>query len=279
MLWMILGEDRPGAAELRAQTRPAHLNHIAPLAEAGRVRFAGPLLGEGESDGQACGSLIVAEFADRAGAQAWAADHGIALVFPDTSPRGKGVADDDDFALGQGAGFYVDATEKPWAPHFRMWDYIANDLPALLFNNFALDEDAQGITGHSMGGHGALTLAMAHPGRFRSVSAFAPIANPTETDWGQVQLEAYLGPDRSTWARHDATLQMVEAGFDGPILIDQGSDDQFLNNLRPEALSQAMAARRQDGVFRMQKGYDHSYFFVSTFMPDHVAFHADALLE
>ncbi|MCB1368319.1 MAG: S-formylglutathione hydrolase [Rhodobacteraceae bacterium] len=215
----------------------------------------------------------------KAGAQAWAADHGIALVFPDTSPRGKGVADDDDFALGQGAGFYVDATEKPWAPHFRMWDYIANDLPALLFNNFALDEDAQGITGHSMGGHGALTLAMAHPGRFRSVSAFAPIANPTETDWGQVQLEAYLGPDRSTWARHDATLQMVEAGFDGPILIDQGSDDQFLNNLRPEALSQAMAARRQDGVFRMQKGYDHSYFFVSTFMPDHVAFHADALLE
>ncbi|MBZ0128464.1 MAG: S-formylglutathione hydrolase [Rhodobacteraceae bacterium] len=215
----------------------------------------------------------------KAGAQAWAADHGIALVFPDTSPRGKGVADDDDFALGQGAGFYVNATEKPWAPHFRMWDYIANDLPALLFNNFALDEDAQGITGHSMGGHGALTLAMAHPGRFRSVSAFAPIANPTETDWGQVQLEAYLGPDRSTWARHDATLQMVEAGFDGPILIDQGSDDQFLNNLRPEALSQAMAARRQDGVFRMQRGYDHSYFFVSTFMPDHVAFHADALLE
>lgn len=213
----------------------------------------------------------------KAGAQVWAADHGIALVFPDTSPRGKGVADDDDFALGQGAGFYVNATEQPWAPHFRMWDYIATDLPNLLFNDFALDEDAQGITGHSMGGHGALTLAMAHPGRFRSVSAFAPIANPTETDWGQVQFEAYLGADRSIWARHDATLQMLETGFDGPVLIDQGSDDQFLNNLNPEALAEAMARRRQEGAMRIQKGYDHSYFFISTFMPDHIAFHADAL--
>jgi len=213
----------------------------------------------------------------KAGAQGWAAEHGIALVFPDTSPRGEGVADVDDFALGQGAGFYVNATEKPWAPHFQMWDYIAKDLPGVLFNNFALDEEAQSISGHSMGGHGALTLAMALPGRFRSVSAFAPIAHPTTTDWGQKQLTAYLGADQSQWAKHDSTLLMRDKGFDGPVLIDQGASDQFLDLLKPEAMSHAMAERRQDGQFRMQKGFDHSYFFISTFMEDHVAFHAEAL--
>jgi S-formylglutathione hydrolase len=213
----------------------------------------------------------------KAGAQLWAAEQGIALVFPDTSPRGEGVTDDDDYALGQGAGFYVNASEKPWSPHFRMWDYIAHDLPSVLFNNFALDEDRQAITGHSMGGHGALTLAMAHPGRFASVSAFAPICHPTSTDWGRVQLEAYLGVDETAWARHDATLMMREKGFEGPVLIDQGGDDQFLANLKPEALAEAMAARRQTGQFRMQAGYDHSYFFISSFMEDHIAFHAEAL--
>lgn len=213
----------------------------------------------------------------KAGAQCWAAEQGIALVFPDTSPRGEGVANDDNFALGQGAGFYVNATQDPWAKHFQMWDYIATDLPSLLFNNFALDEDAQSITGHSMGGHGALTLAMAHPGRFASVSAFAPIANPTTTDWGRDQMTAYLGEDETKWAKHDATLMMRDTGFDGPVLIDQGGDDQFLDNLKPEALSHAMAERRQDGTFRIQPGYDHSYFFISTFMEDHIAFHADAL--
>ncbi len=213
----------------------------------------------------------------KAGAQAWAAEQGIALIFPDTSPRGEGVADDDDYALGQGAGFYVNATQDPWAPHFKMWDYITKDLPQLLFNNFMLEEDLQAITGHSMGGHGALTIAMAHPGRFRSASAFAPIANPTAADWGQVQLAAYLGDDQTAWAKHDATLMMRETGFDGPILIDQGASDQFLANLKPEALSHAMAERRQDGIFRMQPGYDHSYFFVSSFMEDHVNFHAEAL--
>jgi len=212
----------------------------------------------------------------KAGAQAWAAEQGIAVVFPDTSPRGEGVADDDDYALGQGAGFYVNATQQPWAPHFQMWDYITKDLPRVLFNNFMLDEEVQGITGHSMGGHGALTIAMAHPERFKSVSAFAPIAHPTAADWGQVQLEAYLGEDQSNWARHDATLMMREHGFPGPILIDQGSNDQFLANLKPEALSHAMAERRQNGIFRMQDGYDHSYFFVSTFMEDHINFHAEA---
>ena len=209
----------------------------------------------------------------KAGAQSWAAEAGIALVFPDTSPRGDDVADDEAYDLGKGAGFYVNATQTPWAPHFNMWDYIATDLPNLLFNSFALDSDLQGITGHSMGGHGALTLAMAHPGRYRAVSAFAPIANPTQSDWGKKQLAAYLGD--ADWSRHDATLQMQEVGFDGPVLIDQGADDQFLDLLRPEALAGALTTRRQDSIFRMQPGYDHSYFFVSTFMEDHIAFHAD----
>ncbi|MDA7423569.1 S-formylglutathione hydrolase [Thalassococcus lentus] len=213
----------------------------------------------------------------KAGAQAWAADAGIALVFPDTSPRGDDVADDDAYDLGKGAGFYVNATQAPWGSHFKMWDYIAEELPALLGEQFAIDLDRQGITGHSMGGHGALTLAMGLPGRFRSVSAFAPIANPTASDWGRKQLSAYLGDDESVWAKHDATLQMQATGFDGPVLIDQGSEDQFLELLKPECLAEAMMARRQEGSFRMQRGYDHSYFFVSTFIPEHIDFHAEAL--
>jgi S-formylglutathione hydrolase len=213
----------------------------------------------------------------KAGAQRWAAEAGIALVFPDTSPRGDGVANDAAYDLGQGAGFYVNATESPWAPHFRMWDYITDELPNVLFSAFPLAEVAQGITGHSMGGHGALTIAMSFPGRFRSVSAFAPICNPTASDWGRKQFTAYLGRDESHWAGHDATLLMRKYGFDGPMLVDQGTADQFIDLLRPEALAEAIAARRQGGAFRMQKGYDHSYFFVSTFMEEHVAFHAAAL--
>jgi S-formylglutathione hydrolase len=210
----------------------------------------------------------------KAGAQAHAARHGMALVFPDTSPRGEGVADHDDYDLGQGAGFYVNATRAPWAPHFRMWDYVAEDLPRAVFNAFPLDEERQAITGHSMGGHGALTLAMRQTGRFRSVSAFAPIAHPTASDWGRKQFAAYLGDDEAAWAAHDATLLMREAGFAGEVLVDQGTKDQFLHLLKPEALAEAMAARHQPGAVRMQAGYDHSYFFVSTFMEDHVAFHA-----
>lgn len=213
----------------------------------------------------------------KAGAQAWAAEQGIAVVFPDTSPRGESVADHDDYDLGQGAGFYVNATQEPWAPHFRMWDYIADELPTLLFENFAIDSERQAITGHSMGGHGALTLAMNLPGRYRSVSAFAPIANPTGADWGRKQLGAYLGDDESLWAKHDASLLMKGNGFDGPILIDTGTNDQFMDLLRPEALAQAIAERRQQATFRLQPGYDHSYFFVSTFMEDHIVFHAEAL--
>lgn len=214
----------------------------------------------------------------KAGAQRWAAEAGIALVFPDTSPRGEGVADDAAYDLGQGAGFYVNATEEPWSKHYRMWDYIAEDLPRTLFSAFPLAPEAQAITGHSMGGHGALTLAMGLPGRFRSVSAFAPIANPTASDWGRKQLTAYLGADESKWAAHDSTLQLKRRGFDGPILIDQGSSDQFIDLLKPETLAEAIASTRQNATFRMQKGYDHSYFFVSTFMESHIAFHADHLL-
>lgn len=213
----------------------------------------------------------------KAGAQRWASEMGLAVVFPDTSPRGEGVANHEAFDLGQGAGFYVNATQKPWAPHFRMWEYVTEELPRLLFNAFPLAEAAQAITGHSMGGHGALTIAMSFPGRFRSVSAFAPICNPTASEWGRPQFLAYLGPDESTWAAHDATNLMRKRGFDGPMLVDQGTADQFLDKLRPEALAEAMATARQGGTFRMQKGYDHSYFFVSTFMEDHVAFHAAAL--
>ena len=213
----------------------------------------------------------------KAGAQAWAAEAGIALVFPDTSPRGEGVANDPAYDLGQGAGFYVNATQKPWAPHFRMWDYVTEELPNLLFGAFPLIEEAQAITGHSMGGHGALTIAMSFPGRFRSVSAFAPICNPTGSDWGRKQFTAYLGADEALWAPHDASLLLRKYGFDGPMLIDQGTSDQFIDLLKPEALAAALTERRQGGTLRMQKGYDHSYFFVSTFMPDHVAFHAEAL--
>jgi len=209
----------------------------------------------------------------KAGAQGWAAEQGIALIFPDTSPRGEGVANDDAYDLGQGAGFYVNATQDPWAKHFQMYDYITKDLTELVFNDFALDAGRQAITGHSMGGHGALTIAMQNPGRFASMSAFAPICNPTGSDWGKKQFSAYLGSENGP----DASVLMAEKGFDGPVLIDTGTEDQFLDLLKPETLAQAAATRRQQMTFRMQPGYDHSYFFVSTFMEDHVTFHAEAL--
>ena len=213
----------------------------------------------------------------KAGAQVWAAEVGIALVFPDTSPRGEGVADDEAYDLGQGAGFYVDATKAPWAGHFNMWTYIREELPKLLFRNFDLMEEAQGITGHSMGGHGALTLALNHPEQYKSVSAFAPICNPTGSDWGRMQLEAYLGADETPWQRHDACKLMAARGFPTPVLIDQGDRDQFLGLLKPETMAHAMATKRQAGSFRMQPGYDHSYFFVASFMEDHIMHHAEIL--
>ena len=213
----------------------------------------------------------------KAGAQQWAAEQGIALVFPDTSPRGAGVPDDDAYDLGTGAGFYVDATQDPWAEHYQMWSYITEDLPRALFDRFALDEARQAITGHSMGGHGALTIAMTHPDRFASVSAFAPICNPTGGDWGRKQFTAYLGENTALWEAHDATLLMQDRGFPGPILIDTGTSDQFGDHLGTDAFAAAVAARRQPATIRLQPGYDHSYFFVSTFMEDHLTFHAEAL--
>lgn len=212
----------------------------------------------------------------KAGAQAWAADQGIALCFPDTSPRGDAVPNDEAYDLGQGAGFYIDATQDPWAEHFKMWTYTATELPDLIAKSFPIDTERQSITGHSMGGHGALTMAMALPGRFRSVSAFAPICNPTQSDWGRKQFAAYWG-DEANWGPHDATLLMQGEGFDGPMLIDTGTDDQFWDLLGTEAFAAAFAAKRQEGQVRLQKGYDHSYFFISTFMEDHVNFHAEAL--
>jgi S-formylglutathione hydrolase len=213
----------------------------------------------------------------KAGAQGWAAKYGIAVVFPDTSPRGDGVANDEAYDLGQGAGFYVDATQAPWSPHFRMQSYIMDDLAELISQNFAIDAARHAITGHSMGGHGALSLAMKYPGRFKSVSAFSPICNPAASDWGRKQFTAYLGEDEADWVDHDSAALMLERGFDGPMLIDIGTDDQFVDLLRPQAMASAIAERRQQATFRMQPGYDHSYFFVSTFMADHVGFHASAL--
>lgn len=212
----------------------------------------------------------------KAGAQRWCAEYGIAMVFPDTSPRGDGVPNDDAYDLGQGAGFYVNATEAPWHSHFQMETYISEELPRVLFKHFPLDETRQAITGHSMGGHGALTLAMKNPGRFASVSAFSPICNPSDSDWGRKQFETYLGSD-ADWEAHDASALMRSDGIDIPVLIDTGTDDQFGDLLRTETLARAMAEQRIEHVMRMQKGYDHSYFFVASFMEDHVAFHADAL--
>ncbi|WP_456389398.1 S-formylglutathione hydrolase [Profundibacter sp.] len=212
----------------------------------------------------------------KAALQEHAARRGVAVIYPDTSPRGEGVADDEDYALGQGAGFYVNATQSPWAAHFQMYDYVLNELPALIAKNFPIN-GMRGITGHSMGGHGALTLALNNPDIFTSVSAFAPIGNPTGSDWGRVQLGAYLGGDETTWQAHDATLLLGKKGWPRDVLIDQGTSDQFLDLLKPEALSAALAAARIPSTFRMQDGYDHSYYFVSTFAADHLDWHADRL--
>jgi S-formylglutathione hydrolase len=212
----------------------------------------------------------------KAGAQMWAAEQGIALVFPDTSPRGEGVPDHDDYDLGQGAGFYVNATQDPWAEHFQMWDYVTEELPRALFDRFALDEARQGITGHSMGGHGALTIAMSFPDRFASVSAFAPICNPMESDWGRKQFTAYLGENTALWEPHDATVLMRERGFRArPDRHRHGGSVR--RSPEDRGAGRGHRAAPATATIRLQPGYDHSYFFVSTFMEDHVAFHAEAL--
>ncbi|MEP4769819.1 MAG: S-formylglutathione hydrolase [Roseibium sp.] len=212
----------------------------------------------------------------KAGLQAHAAEFGIAIVFPDTSPRGENVANDEAYDLGQGAGFYVNATEEPWAPHFQMETYIASELRDLVSENFAVST-RHGITGHSMGGHGALSLAMKYPERYQSLSALAPIANPTQSDWGRKQLGAYLGSNEADWIAHDASLLLKDKGWTGDILVDQGADDQFYDLLKPEALVAAMVETKTAHSYRLTDGYDHSYYTISTFARDHVAWHAERL--
>ncbi len=219
-------------------------------------------------------------FTTKAGAYRSAAEHGVIIVAPDTSPRGEGVADDPAYDLGQGAGFYVDAVEAPWAPHFRMESYVVDELIGLVDAEFPTTK-ARAISGHSMGGHGALTLALRHPHLFRSVSAFAPIASPTRCPWGEKAFSAYLGGNRETWEAHDAARLIedgVGAGCFDDILIDQGDADPFLTEqLKPDLLVEAAEAAGQTVTLRMQPGYDHSYFFMASFIADHVAFHAERL--
>ncbi|WP_051504467.1 S-formylglutathione hydrolase [Sphingomonas jaspsi] len=205
------------------------------------------------------------------------AEHGIIFVAPDTSPRGEGVPDDSAGAwdFGLGAGFYVDATEKPWAANYRMWSYVTDELPALIADTFPVDMARQGITGHSMGGHGALTVALRHPGRFRSVSAFAPIVAPSQVPWGDKALSNYLGPDRSTWRAHDA-VALIEDGATLPdLLVDIGTADPFYEReLKPELLEQACSDAGIALTLNRREGYDHSYYFISSFMADHLRWHA-----
>lgn len=207
------------------------------------------------------------------------AEQGVIFVAPDTSPRGEGVADDSAYDLGQGAGFYVDATQAPWAPHFRMRAYIEQELPALIAAEFPMaDMAAQGITGHSMGGHGALTIALRSPGRFRSVSAFAPIVAPSVVPWGEKALTAYLGTDRADWHAYDACALLLGGARVPELLVDVGDADGFLHEqLRPELLRAACEAAGVPLTLRLQPGYDHSYYFISTFMAEHVAWHAARL--
>ena len=206
------------------------------------------------------------------------AQHGIIFVAPDTSPRGDGVADDDSYDMGQGAGFYVDATQEPWTPHFMMRSYIEEELPALIAGQFPVDMARQGITGHSMGGHGALTIGLRNPGTYRSISAFAPIASPLNCPWGEKALSGYLGDDRAAWREYDACA-LIEDGARAPgLLVDQGTADQFLEEqLKPELLEAACSKADIPLTLNLRAGYDHSYYFISSFMADHVAWHAERL--
>lgn len=215
----------------------------------------------------------------KAGAQQWASKKSLALIFPDTSPRGDGVPNHADFDLGQGAGFYLDAKSSVWCNHFNMGTYIKDELSDLIFDNYNLDQSRQGITGHSMGGLGALNFALKNQSQFLSVSAFSPIANPTKSEWGQKQFEAYLGRDSKLWRDYDPSILLEEKGFKTKILIDQGESDNFIDLLMPKSLSDQFKRNNNLGQFRYQRGYDHSYFFVSTFIQDHIEHHADILFS
>jgi S-formylglutathione hydrolase len=220
-------------------------------------------------------------FVHKAGAQQYAAEQGIAIVCPDTSPRGDGVADDPDGAydMGLGAGFYVNATQQPWAEHYQMYSYILDELPQLINKEFPVDGERISISGHSMGGHGALTIALKNPQRFKSVSAFAPICSPLNCPWGDKVLSNYLGDDRQTWKHYDAVELIKQAQQHLPVLVDQGTADNFLTEqLKTELLVSAGQVADFPIQIRMQPDYDHSYFFIATFIAEHIKFHARALL-
>ena len=218
-------------------------------------------------------------FSTKAGAQRVAAELGIALIIPDTSPRGEAVPDDAAYDLGLGAGFYVNATQAPWAAHYQMYDYVLHELPAMVEAELPLS-DKRAISGHSMGGHGALVLALRNPQRFVSVSAFAPIANPVNCPWGQKAFTAYLGEEQNAWADYDASLLLVQYRGDLPLLVDQGDADNFLTEqLKPQALYTAGMLAKANLLLRMQPGYDHSYYFIASFIEEHLRFHAQYLME
>ena len=206
------------------------------------------------------------------------AKHGLIFVAPDTSPRGEGVADDPAYDFGQGAGFYVDATEAPFAAHFRMWSYVTDELPALIAARFPADPTRQSIMGHSMGGHGALTIGLTFPDRYKAVSAFSPIVAPGQVPWGRKALAGYLGEDREAWRKHDAVALIDDGARVPALLVDQGEADNFLiEQLRPELLAAACDTAGIDLALRIHPGYDHSYYFISTFMADQLDWHADRL--
>ena len=218
-------------------------------------------------------------FMQKAGAFRMAAELGIAIVAPDTSPRGEGVADDENYDLGQGAGFYLNATQAPWSQHYFMYDYITKELPAIIENNFPVS-DVKSISGHSMGGHGALTIGLKNAAQYRSISAFSPISNPIQCPWGQKAFTAYLGTDIENWKQYDASELLKQGPSPLAILVDQGDADGFLSEqLKPELLVAAANKHDSELTLRMQPGYDHSYYFISSFIDDHLNFHAKYLFE
>lgn len=207
-----------------------------------------------------------------------ASELGLIIVAPDTSPRGEGVADDEAYDMGQGAGFYVDATEEPWAKHFRMRSYIEKELPALIAKEFPVDMERQAIFGHSMGGHGALTIALRNPDQYKSVSAFSPIVSPINCPWGEKALGGYIGSDQAAWREYDACALIEDGARVADILVDQGTSDNFLEEqLKPQLLEQACAKAGIALSLNLREGYDHSYYFISTFMADHLRWHAERL--
>ncbi len=246
--------------------------YVPPQAEAGPVPVLYYLSGL---------TCTEKNFMEKANAQRYAAECGLMLVAPDTSPRGVTIpGEDDSWDFGSGAGFYVDAIASPWAQHYRMYDYVTAELPNLIRQSFSVKGDRAGITGHSMGGHGALICGLKNPDKYASISAFAPIAAPSQCPWGQKAFTGYLGADKAKWAAYDAT-ELVKAGHQtaGTLLIDQGKSDQFLadGQLLPKAFEAACEHHNQPLTLRMQSGYDHSYYFIATFMEDHIRHHASAL--